>query len=81
VPNSARYQFAVVRQGVGTALTVASGMTPGLFIDAALGAGVHTALVRACPAANANQCQVDSDAGWGPWSNVAGASTQFTVVP
>jgi hypothetical protein len=83
VPNSARYQFAVVRQGVGTALTVASGMTPGLFIDVALGVGVHTALVRACPTANANanQCQVDSDAGWGPWSNVAGASTQFTVVP
>ena len=81
VVGAARYQFAAVRQAAGAALTVASGMTPGLFTDVPLSIGVHTALVRACPNANSAQCRLGSDAGWGPWSNVAGGFSQFTVAP
>ncbi|MFN8642827.1 MAG: hypothetical protein U0802_14695 [Candidatus Binatia bacterium] len=37
-------------------------------------------IARACPAGAT--CQFGSDAGWGPWSNVAGPGVvNFTVTP
>ena len=41
---------------------------------------MYSAIVRACPAGAT--CAFGSDAGWGPWSNVAGPGvTNFTVTP
>ncbi len=82
IPDAVRYQYYVARQGSSAA--VLTGVTPGLFIDTSLSvtsSALHQAIVRACPSSNAGQCTPDSDAGWGPWSNITTGTTNFTIIP
>ena len=61
------------------------GVTPGLLVQVPLLAlngqpTLYSAISRACPAGAT--CASGSDAGWGPWSNVAGTGViNFTVTP
>jgi hypothetical protein len=60
-------------------------VTPGLVVQVPLSANgasprVYSTIARACPAGAT--CASGSDAGWGPWSNVAGpGGNNFTVTP
>jgi|GEM_PF-2394212 len=80
VPNSAFYQYFVAVQGQPFATV--TGLTPGLLVQVPLTANPtpYSGIVRACPVANAGICSLNSDAGWGPWSNQAGPGvTNFIV--
>jgi|GEM_PF-1089820 len=61
------------------------GVTPGLLVQVPLrvqsgGSTIYDGIVRACPAGSV--CTFGSDAGWGPWSNIAGPGvTKFTITP
>ncbi|MFN7923607.1 MAG: SBBP repeat-containing protein [Bryobacteraceae bacterium] len=85
VEGAAFYEYAVFR--VGDSAPLSSGLTPGLQVSAPLsaqGSSVrYSAIMRACPQANAGTCTLQSDSGWGPWSNAPGGPgvTNFTVVP
>ncbi len=82
IPGAARYQYYVARQGQSAA--VLTGVTPGLYLDTSLNVTADTsfnAIVRACPEVNTSQCSPDSDAGWGPWSNLVTGTTAFTIRP
>lgn len=80
MPGTApRYQYYVARQG--QAAPVLTGITTGLFIDTTLPVTVPTqfqAIVRMC---DSEECTLDSDAGWGPWSNTVTGTTTFTITP
>lgn len=57
---------------------ISRGVTGGLGVQVPMGPGTATAIVRACPAGAT--CAPDSDAGWGPWSSVAGTGvTTFNI--
>jgi hypothetical protein len=82
VPGATLYQYYVAVTGQSAA--TATGVTAGLVVQVPLtaaGSGTsYTAIARACPAGN--NCAADSEANWGPWSNVAGpGGNTFTVVP
>ena len=73
VPGATLYEYYVAVQGVSAA--TGRGVTQGLFVQvplAAVGgeATVYSGIARACPAGAT--CVAGNDAGWGPWSNVAG---------
>lgn len=86
IPGATLYEYYVSLTGPSNSAT-ASGVTPGLFVQAPLRASdlgqplMCVGIVRACPAGAV--CLFGSDAGWGPWSNAPGGSgvTNFTVVP
>ncbi|MEO8601339.1 MAG: hypothetical protein ABI629_02060 [bacterium] len=83
VPGATLYEYFVAVQGQSAAS--ARGITPGLFVQVPLGAvngqpTVYSGAARDCPAGQT--CVSGSDAGWGPWSNVAGTGgVTFTVTP
>jgi glucose/arabinose dehydrogenase len=83
VPGATLYEYYVAVQGVAAA--TGRGVTPGVVVQVPLGAvngqpTVYSGIVRACPAGQ--MCASGSDAGWGPWSDVAGTgNVSFTVVP
>ncbi len=83
VPGATLYEYFVAIPGSPTPPT--RGVTPGTLVQVpllALGNAptMYSAIVRACPAGAT--CASGSDAGWGPWSNVAGPGvTNFTVTP
>jgi hypothetical protein len=84
VPGATLYEYFVAVQGQPNATVM--GVTPGLFVQTPLPAvggnpTVYSGITRACPAGNS--CAIDSDSGWGPWSNAPGGPgvTNFTVTP
>jgi hypothetical protein len=83
VPGATLYEYFVAVQGVSVASGF--GITPGLFAQVPLAAvgnqpTLYSGIARACPAGQT--CTSTSDAGWGPWSNVAGTgAVSFTVTP
>jgi hypothetical protein len=82
VPGATLYQYYVAVTGQSAA--TATGVTPGLLVQVPLtaaGAGTsYSAIARACPAGAT--CAPDSEAGWGPWSNLAGpGGNTFMVTP
>jgi hypothetical protein len=83
VPGATLYEYFVAVQGQPAAS--GRGVTPGTFVQVPLGAvngqpTVYSGIVRACPAGAT--CVGGSDAGWSPWSNVAGTGgINFTVLP
>jgi hypothetical protein len=82
VPGATLYQYFVAVTGQGAA--TATGVTTELLVQVpltAMGSGTsYSAIARACPAGAL--CTAASEAGWGPWSNVAGpGGNTFTVVP
>ena len=80
VPGATLYEYFVSGGGAST-----RGVTPGLIVQVPLAAvggapTAYTGIVRSCPAGAS--CAPGSDAGWGPWSDVAGPGvTNFTVTP
>jgi hypothetical protein len=80
VPGATLYEYFVSGGGAST-----RGVTPGLTVQVPLASvggapTAYTGIVRSCPAAAT--CAPGSDAGWGPWSDVAGPGvTNFTVTP
>jgi hypothetical protein len=83
VPGATLYEYYVAIQGQPNPTVL--GLTPGLLVQAPLAAvnnqiTLYTGITRACPAGNT--CTLSSDAGWNPWSNVAGpGGTNFTITP
>jgi len=83
VPGATLYEYYLARQG--TSAPTGRGVNPGLFAQVPLFAfggqpTVYSGIARACPAGAT--CVGGSDAGWGPWSNVAGTGgVNFTVLP
>jgi hypothetical protein len=83
LPGATLYEYFVAVSG--SSAGAAYGVTPGTFVQVPLGAvggqaTVYNAIARACP--SGATCVAGSDAGWGPWSNVAGTGvTTFTVLP
>jgi glucose/arabinose dehydrogenase len=83
VPDATLYEYLLSVQGQVAAS--GRGVTPGTFVQVPLTAvnglpTVYSGIVRACPAGQI--CMAGSDAGWGPWSSVAGSgAVAFTVVP
>src|SRR5688572_1884285 len=83
VPGATLYQYFVAVTGQSAA--TATGVTTGLLVQVPLAAvgGANTsysAIARACP--SGATCAAGSDAGWGPWSHLAGpGGNTFTVVP
>jgi glucose/arabinose dehydrogenase len=79
VPGATLYEYFVANAGAPPT----RGVTPGLMVQVPLAAlngnpTVYNGIVRACPAGNT--CAPGNDAGWGPWSDVAGPGVvQFTV--
>jgi hypothetical protein len=81
VTGATLYQYFVAL--AGQIAPVASGVTPGLLVQVPIGpvggvATTYNGIVRACLGGG---CTPDSDSGWGPWSNQAGGSTTFTLLP
>ncbi len=81
VRGASLYQYYVAVLGESSA--AATGITPGLLVQAPLpgsAAGTrYSAIVRACQAAS---CAAESDAGWGPWSIAGGTGvSNFTLLP
>jgi len=83
VPGATLYEYYVAVQGVSAATS--RGVNPGLFVQVPLFAAagqptLYSGIARACPAGQT--CSGGSDAGWGPWSNVAGTGgVSFTISP
>jgi hypothetical protein len=79
VPGATLYQYFVAVLGQPEAAL--TGVTQSLLIQVPLlNPGTYSAIVRACPSGAI--CAEDSDAGWLPWSTMAGPGvTNFTVVP
>ena len=83
VPGATLYEYYVAVQGVSAA--TGRGVTPGLFVQVPLAAvsgqpTLYSGIARACP--TGATCVDGSEAGWGPWSNVAGTGgVSFTVTP
>jgi hypothetical protein len=73
VTGATLYEYFVAVRGQGEATV--RGVTPGLVVQVPLlatngQATEYSGVVRACPAGAT--CASGSDAGWGPWSNLAG---------
>ena len=83
VPGATLYEYFVAVQGQPN--PSGRGVTPGYFVQVPLAAingqpTVYSGIIRACPAGAT--CVGGSDAGWSPWSNVAGTGgINFTVTP
>jgi hypothetical protein len=83
VPGATLYEYYVAVQGQSA--PTGRGVTPGLVVQVPLAAvngqpTVYSGIVRACPAGQT--CVSGNDAGWGPWSDVAGTgNVLFTVTP
>jgi hypothetical protein len=84
VPGATLYEYYVARIGDAT-YSPTRGVTLGLQVQVPLLSlngqpTLYSGIVRACPAGAT--CAPGSDAGWGPWSNVAGTGVvNFTVTP
>jgi len=84
LPGATLYEYYVAAVGVA-GFSPVRGVTPGLLVQVPLLAlsgqpTLYSSIVRACP--SGATCAPGNDAGWGPWSNVAGTGVvNFTATP